>query len=276
MAATHFRHQLHLYCAQIGRVAVVAALAVVVPFGAHAQKKSLTKASRGRRGQVKSVTSNNLPGYDDRWFHPGFYIAPNFSGYRIQRTQTYIDRRGSGLGVTANTINSPGFSVGFVGDARLLEFLSLRFAPGVSFMTRRVEFKPYGYTPDPNVPDMPSEIQNQEVETTQVDFPILLKFHSQRRRNTRVYMVGGIKPSVNVGNRIKDPENNLLRVNKTDLAIEYGVGLDLFYPLFKFAPELRFSHGLRNIQQKEGQTDVYNSSLQRMSSHTVTLYLNFE
>ena len=280
MAAPHLRHQLHLYRPQIVRLALAAGLlvagAALAPLGAQAQRKSSpTRISRGKRGQVKSITTNNAPAYDDKWFHPGFYLAPNFSGYRIQPSQTYINAQGTGAGVTANAIISPGFSVGFVGDVRLADYFSLRFAPGVSFITRRVEFQPNGYQQDlRNHPDDPEEIKNQEIATTQLDFPLLLKFHSERRRNTRVYLIGGVKPSVNVGNRIKNPEVNLLRVPAADLAIEYGVGLDLFYPFFKFGPELRFSHGLSNLYQPGN--DVYSSSIRRLRSHTVTLYLNFE
>ncbi|WP_262922895.1 hypothetical protein [Hymenobacter cellulosilyticus] len=44
--------------------------------------------------------------------------------------------------------------------------------------------------------------------------------------------------------------------------------------MFKFAPELRFSHGLSNLLVPG--KDVYSRSLQSMKSNTVTLYLNFE
>lgn len=234
---------------------------LLLPLGAQAQTQRKTRAKISKRGNVKSITVDNLSDYDNRWFHPGFYVAPNFSSYRIEQSDAYVNAQG----VTANSIISPGFSVGFVGDVRLADHFNLRFAPGVSFLTRRIEFKPL------NTSD---SIQNQEIGSTQLEFPLLLKFKSQRRRNTRVYVVGGVKPSFNVGNRRKEPDRNLLRADNSDIALEYGVGLDLFYPLFKFAPELRFSHGLINLLQPT--PDVYSRSLQSMRAHTVTLYLTFE
>lgn len=274
MATPHFRYQLHLHGAKIIRLACVGLLAAVLPWQAQAQQKSRTSISRGKHGKVKSITTNNLPGYDDKWFHPGFYISPNFSGYKIQQSQSYVNAiqatQGQGTragSVAANSLSSPGFSVGFVGDVRIVDFLSLRFAPGVSFLTRQVEFRAVGYQPA-------DSIKTQQIGSTQIDLPLLFKFKSQRRRNTRMYLIGGIKPSINAGTRRQDPESSLLQVQKSDLSIEYGVGLDLFYPLFKFAPELRFSNGLRNLLVPN--TDVYSRSLQRMTSNTVTLYLNFE
>ncbi|MCC2545078.1 PorT family protein [Hymenobacter sp. BT175] len=235
------------------------------PLSTQAQKKD--RASRGNKGQVKSITVNNLTGYDDKWFHPGFYIAPNFSRYKIEQSKSYTNNIGTNRGVAANSIISPGLSVGFVADVRLADYFNLRFAPGVSFITRQVEFLPAGYSPA-------DSIKTQEVGSTQIDFPLLLKYKSERRRNTRVYLVGGVKPSVNVGNRRRDPERNQLRAADSDIAIEYGVGLDLFYPLFKFAPELRFSHGMKNLLIPN--RDIYSSSLQSMKSNTVTLYFTFE
>jgi hypothetical protein len=267
MATSYFRHQLHLHSSKIARLALVALATVLVTVPGHAQNKSRTKVSRSKSGRVKSITTENLPGYDDRWFHPGFYIAPNFSRYRIEQSASYIQAIQNGQGISANSIISPGLSVGFVGDVRLADFLHLRFTPGVSFLSRRVEFERQGYSGR-------DTIVTQQIGSTQIDLPLLLKFESQRRRNTRVYVVGGIKPSINVGNRRKDPELYKLQADDTDIAIEYGVGLDLFYPLFKFAPELRFSNGLKNLLLPG--SDIYSQSLQRMSSNTVTLYLTFE
>ncbi|TGE28870.1 type IX secretion/gliding motility protein PorT/SprT [Hymenobacter metallicola] len=267
MATPHFRYKLDLHGAKVASLAVASLLLGLAPSTATAQKKSQTSASRGGRGQVKSITVNNLPGYDDKWFHPGFYIAPNFSRYKLEQSPAYIQAIQNGRGVSANALVSPGLSVGFIGDVRLADYFNLRFTPGVSFMTRRIEFKPYGYQPA-------DSIFTQEVGGTQIDLPLLVKFHSERRRNTRVYMIGGVRSSVNVGNRRKDPLRNRLQASSNDFAIEYGVGLDLFYPLFKFGPELRFSHGLNNLLQPN--KDVYSTSLQSLKSNTVTLYLNFE
>lgn len=242
---------------------------MTLSLGAQAQKKSRTSASRNKRGVVKSVTTDNLVGYDDRGLHLGMYVAPNFSRYKIERAPGYPSQ-----GVSANSVVSPGFSVGFLGDLRLGNYGALTFAPGVSFLTRRIEFKNQGYSQNlvayPNDPD---EIEDQEIGSTQVDFPLLFKLKSERRRNTRMYLVGGVKPSINIGGRRKNPEVNLLEAADTDIAIEYGVGLDLFYPFFKFSPELRFSHGLTNLYVP-GNNDVYSRSLQSMKSNTVTLYLN--
>lgn len=263
MATPHVRHQLYLHRAKITRLSLLALAALALPLTAQAQRKSLSSAKRGRNGQVKSVTVENLPGYDSRWLHLGLYVAPNFSRYKIEQAPGF-----QALGVTANSMVSPGFSVGFLGDVRLADYLSLTFTPGVAFNTRRIEFE--GTLPNGNPP---AEAETQEIGTTQLDLPVLFKLKSERRRNTRVYIVGGVNPNFTLGTRRNDEQANVLRAGTTDVALEYGVGLDLFYPYFKFSPELRFSHGLTNLHQP-GTNDVYTRSLQSMKSNTVTLYLN--
>jgi hypothetical protein len=263
MATPHVRYKLYLHGAEISRLLLLALVVLGLPLAAQAQKKSRTASSRSNKGNVKSITVDNLPGYDDKWFHPGMFIAPNFSRYKIEQSAAYTQARS----ISANSIVSPGLSVGFIADVKLASNFSLRFTPGASFVTRQVEFKPIGYV-------YPDSIFTQEIGGTQIDLPLLLKFKSERRRNTRVYVIGGIKSSVGVGNRRKDPARNLLQASASDVSIEYGVGLDLFYPLFKFGPELRFSNGLTNLLVPG--KDVYSRSLQSMKSNTVTLYLNIE
>ncbi len=265
MATPHFRHQLDLHGAQLKRLLLLALLGLLLPTAALAQRKASSRANR-KKGDVKSITVNNLPSYDSRWFHPGMYVAFTASRFIIEQSATYINNRN----ITANSIISPTLGVGFIGDARLGEALSpfiLRFAPGVSFLTRKVEFRPHGYP-------QPDSIQTQEITSTVVQFPLMLKYQSDRRRNTRAYMIAGISPSLTASTRRSDPLHNQLRALESDLTLEYGVGLDLFYPLFKLAPELRFSHGLRNLLV--AHNDPFSRSLQRMSTNAVTLYINIQ
>ncbi len=266
MATPYLRHQLHLHRPQLSRLLALVLLFALPFLGQAQQRHRLAKASRSRKGNLKGVTVANLSNYDDRWFHPGLYFAPGYSKFFIEQSARYILPQS----LTANSIISPDFGVGIIGDVRLGNSGSpfiLRFAPGVNFRTRRVEFGPHNLTP-------PDSVFTQEVSSTVVDFPLLLKYQSKRRGNTRMYMIAGVKPSVSVTTRRSDLMRNHLQVSDNDLTLEYGVGLDLFYPLFKFAPELRFSYGLRNLLID--RPDLYSRSLQSLRTSTVTLYLNIQ
>ena len=266
MATPHFRHQLHIHGAQLIRLALVAGLLALLPSAAQAQRKARSRVSRNSKGVVKSVTVQNLPAYDERWFHPGMYVSFSGSKFNLEQSAYYVANKW----VTANSIISPSLGVGFIADARLggpdSPFI-LRFAPGVNFQTRSIEFRPNGYP-------SPDSIVTQNITSTIVQFPVLLKYQSNRRRNSRMYMVAGLNPTLTASNRRSDPLHNMLRADGSDLTLEYGVGLELFYPLFKLAPEIRFSHGLKNLLVP--RNDVFSRSLQYMSTNAVTLYINIQ
>ncbi|MBJ6144745.1 porin family protein [Hymenobacter sp. BT559] len=274
MATPHVRHQLYLHGSQIGRrhrwslLAVLGLLLLAGP--ALAQRKRSDAIDRSRKGRIKGITVENLSNYNQRFFRPGIYIAPSFSRFFIEQSDAYVQALQQGRGIAANSIISPGLAVGFIGDIRLGNVntpFHLRFAPGLRFETRSVEFTGRGV-------GRPDTIRTQEVATTQLELPLLLKYQSNRRRNTRVYMIAGVKPSFAVTQRQNNQAINQLTINRNDVLLEYGFGLDLFYPYFKFGPELRFSHGLRNILAPRDNT--YSNSLQSLRTNTVTLYLNIE
>ncbi|MET4073401.1 hypothetical protein ABIB44_000632 [Hymenobacter sp. UYCo722] len=266
MATPHFRHQLHLHGAQLIRLVLVASVLALLPSAAQAQRKARARVSRSSSGVVKSVTVQNLPAYDERWFHPGMYLSFSGAKFNLEQSDYYVANKW----VTANSIISPSLGVGFIADARLggpdSPFI-LRFAPGVNFQTRSIEFRPIGYP-------SPDSIVTQNITSTIVQFPLLIKYQSDRRRNARMYMIAGLNPTLTASNRRSDPLHNVLRAEGSDLTLEYGVGLELFYPLFKLAPELRFSHGLRNLLVP--RNDVFSRSLQYMSTNAVTLYINIQ
>jgi hypothetical protein len=275
MATPYLRHQLHIHGPQIGgrrSLSALLLLSLLLLAGpALAQRKRSDAIDRSRKGHIKGITVENLSNYNQRFFRPGIYVAPTFSRFIIEQSSAYILAAQQGRGISANSIISPGLALGFIGDIRLgnpTTPFHLRFAPGLRFETRRVEFTGRGV-------GMPDTIRTQEVATTQLELPLLLKYQSDRRRNTRVYMIAGLKPSFTVTQRQNTPAINHLLVTGSDLLLEYGVGLDLFYPYFKFAPELRFSHGLRNILDPR-RNDTYSNSLQSLRTNTVTLYFNIE
>jgi hypothetical protein len=275
MATPHVRNQLHLHgaqisCSRLSRGLLPLLLLVLLAGPAFAQRKRSDAIDRSRKGRIKGITVENLSNYNERFFRPGIYIAPNFSRFFLEQSVAYFQAAQLGRGLAANSIISPGFAVGFIGDIRLgtpSTPFHLRFAPGLNFLTRRVEFTSAGA-------GQPDTIRTQEVGTTQLELPLLLKYQSNRRRNTRFYMIGGIKPSIAVTQRQSTPAINQLTVARNDVLLEYGFGLDLFYPYFKFGPELRFSHGLRNILAP--RDNQYSNSLQSLRTNTVTLYLNIE
>ena len=90
-----------------------------------------------------------------------------------------------------------------------------------------------------------------------------------------MYMVGGIKPGIEASGK-KDLENvtSSLEVTGANLNLDAGFGFDLYYPLFKFSPEIRFSRGIVNVL--DNVNNPYGKPLKRINTNTITVYLLFQ
>ena len=205
----------------------------------------------------------NLPYYDDKWFHPGFFVAVNFANYYLEHDQNFFERENLDSVLAANPIGSPGITLGFIAGLRIHDQVHVKFLPGVSFYTRGVEL------------DFANgERVRETIETTFLELPIMLKVRSQRKKNFRMYIIGGLKPSIEIGSRLKERTEDQLRTLNQDVAVEYGFGFDFYFQMFKFAPEIRFSHGFLNMLNED--PNIFAQSVESLKTHTITLYLNFE
>ena len=206
-------------------------------------------------------SSNNLPYYDNRRLHYGFTLALNNTRFRPTVSEYYLSSEDSV--VSATGIRNTGFSLGFILNLKLADFFDLRLLPTVAFYQRDVNFL------------FKNKFASvQSTESTFIEIPLMLKYKSQRRGNFRMYMVGGLKAAIEAGAKKREKKDTELRSNNYDLCIDYGFGLDIYYPLFKFSPEIRFSHGLLNMLERDN--NIYSQSLDRLSTHTITLFLQFE
>jgi hypothetical protein len=253
MAFTHIWHQLHLH-----RQKISFAVLFILCLAGTAQ------------AQNQKIKAENKPGYDDKRVHYGFYLGMPFSKYHIEHSQAYVDQLGGGL--AANAMTKPGFFPGLVLNVRLFEYLDARFLPGVGFYGRTIDFSSANNTGGSNGNE--DVFENATISSTVIELPLLLKYRAKRRGNFRMYMVGGVKASHDLGNRKDTQFGDRIHTVERDLSIEYGVGLDIFYPYFKFAPELRFSHGLLN--QKADYASQYSDLIDRLTTRHVSLILHFE
>ena len=259
MQDTHLRYQLYL----LGQKSVVIAL---VLFGLSAS----VFAQSARKERRTAQQSDNLPNYDNRWLHYGFLVGMHSSAYRVRYTAPY-STGGSGVGTDSlHSImpgNSFGFSLGLIANFRIADYLDLRITPEVVFYEHKLD---YNYSGGGQ-----AAVDQQVLESTFVEFPLLFKYKSVRRGNNRVYLVGGVEMGIEAtGKKNRDDEEDRLPIKGSNLSLQLGFGLDSYFPLFKFAPEIRFSRGLTNVLGEK--QNRYSEPLNRVVTNTITLYLLFE
>lgn len=214
--------------------------------------------------QKKRWVNKNNPNYDNRKLSYGFLIGLHTTAYQLKYADRFVTQDFDSV-YAVEPGWSPGFSLGFIVNYRLTDLLDFRITPKVAFYEHTLRYLYADETPT----------EEKLVETTMVELPILLKYKSERRGNVRMYMVGGVKPALEASGK-KDVENKSSNVGvaSTNLSLEAGFGFDLYYPLFKFSPEIRFSRGLVNVL--DNKTNRYGQPLERLNTNTITLYLLFQ
>lgn len=205
----------------------------------------------------------NNPNYDERKFTYGFLIGLHTTAYQLKYSDSMVHDN-------YDTLHSvmpgwkPGFSLGFIVNYRINDYLDVRLTPKVAFYENTLR---YNYTDGTH--------RDELVETTMVEFPFLLKYKSLRRGNVRMYVIGGVKPGIEASGK-KELENITkgLEVKSMNMNLEAGIGMDLYFPLFKFSPEIRFSRGMMNVL--DNTTNDFGKPLRYLNTNTITLYLLFQ
>ena len=72
--------------------------------------------------------------------------------------------------------------------------------------------------------------------------------------------------------KLSDNEN--LEFKSQNYSLDIGFGVDIYFKYFKFAPEIKYSYGIKNIL--ESQYNEYDKYLNSLSTRSVLISLTFE
>ena len=208
----------------------------------------------------------NLENFQKQKIHFGFFLG--FNSYDFK-----IDYKKVGPDIQVN--KSTGFNVGLVSDLRLHEYINLRFEPGLYYTKRLLNYDESYFMPT-TVVFTPSN-RVREVNSTYINFPLLLKFSSLRTGNIRPYLLGGASATLNLSSNAKSMDDNLeqqFRVKSWTTNYELGFGIDLFSEYFIFSPSIRGVFGLNDelIRDKD-LNSPWTSNIESMKTRAV--FINF-
>lgn len=272
MQSTNFWHQLHLQGKKSFVILFLSSLFIAANCStSQAQRAWMYESKRGGNLNLYAKNiSNRLMRDRSRLLKPlsfGFFLAPLTSNYRAKFSDEFV-QDGSftpeGLNsalVSVEEQGAPSFSVGFYANLRLSEFWDFRVHTNASFYERKLIYTLAS-----------GEVITKVVESPMFELPLLFKYRSQLRGIKGMYLIGGIKPAFVLSRRTEEEAN--IRPLSADLSIEYGMGFDVFFSFFKFAPEIRFSHGIVNVLDRD-EVNAFSVPLQRLTTNTFTLYLHF-
>lgn len=205
--------------------------------------------------------------YDEKLLHFGFSLGFNTMDFNITPSQEFLAT--DSLYPEVSILN-PGINIQIVTDLRPARNLDLRFLPGVSFGQRVIRFYKNGTLYN----------DQQRLESSFLEFPLLLKYKGERLNNVRPYVIGGFNYRYDLAGKKEYDEDKpvYIRLKRPDLYYELGAGMDFYLTYFKLSVELKMSNGIGNViikDQPPGHPE-YNSAIEKMKSQIWILAFHFE
>jgi hypothetical protein len=107
-------------------------------------------------------------------------------------------------------------------------------------------------------------------------FPFQLKFNSDRIGNFRVYVLGGVKADIDLAaNARARRAEDLVKLQKSDYGIEFGMGFNFYFQSFIFSPEVKLSNGIPNIHSRD-ENLKYSNVIDRIQSRMIVISIHLE
>ncbi len=208
----------------------------------------------------------NLPKYDKQRIHFGFTLGLNNSNFRVTKVSDF-DTQDSIFSIEPQSVL--GLNLGIVSNLRLGEHWDLRFIPALSFAQRNLEYIFY-------YPGTSGDLVTKNIESTYLEFPLDIKFKSNRINNYRMYVLAGGHYSIDMVSQAKvlNKDKDIVKLEKHDYGYEIGVGFDFYLTYFKFSPELKMFNGLNNLLVKENTP--YAKPLDGLKSKIFMISFTFE
>jgi hypothetical protein len=205
--------------------------------------------------------------YDEKPIHFGFSLGFNAMDFRITPSQDFL--ASDSLYPEVSKLN-PGINIQIVTNLRPGKYFDIRFLPGVSFGQRNIRY----------YKDQVLYNDHQRLESSFLEFPLLLKFKGERLNNVRPYVIGGFNYRYDLAAKkdFDDEKPVYIRIKKPDLYYELGAGLDFYLPYFKLSVELKMSTGMSDVLIKEqapGHPEFVNA-IEKMKSQIWILSFHFE
>ena len=192
---------------------------------------------------VWAQPGRNYPQFDRRRVHFGFALGVNTADLRT--TQVLGAYNGDTI-VNISINKQPGFNLGIVSSLDFHETFHLRFVPSLSFQER--EFKYLKLNGDLR------STESIRLESTNLDFPLMLKLRTKRINNFAAYGLVGLQYSLDLASQsdvATQPGDLIMKMKQHDFSTQFGGGFDFFMAYYKFAIELKISNGFRDLLIQE-------------------------
>lgn len=205
----------------------------------------------------------NQEQYDNRILHFGFTLSLNNASIRADAKTSFLPKDSL---MNVRQVSFPGIGLGAITNLHLGDNFDLRLMfPVISFVQRNLIY------------EFPNKQKEVKIESAYCDASLLLKYKSARRKNTRAYVIGGFRASYDLASSINQKRSQqapVVSLIPLTYGYEGGFGLDIYFPYFKFSPEIKICNTFGNAMYSDGY--IYTNALERLSPKLFMFSLHFE
>lgn len=206
----------------------------------------------------------NIPTFDERKIHYGFYLGLNQNDFKLNLRNSIFEN--ADITVEPTT----GFNVGLIADLRLHKNLNIRLEPGLVSNSKNIYFNHLDTKQD----------SVREIGSTYLHVPVVFKFSTDRYKNIRPYVLGGISYNYNFSSNETNQDDNSsgqFRMTTHNFMYEVGMGIDIYLAYFKFSPSIRGIFAINNeIKYDDDPDSQWTAPVNFMGTRGVFLTFAFE
>lgn len=208
--------------------------------------------------------------FDMRDWNLGFTMGLNYARFDVTHQIDLYDPEIDVLLKTVKLIPKPGIYLGLVTNLNLHNNVDFRFLPSVS-----LEQRDFDFIFESKLDPLNDSIARKSVETSNLNFPFVLKFKTNYYQVYRVYAQLGIQYSINLASNKKvrtDPD--LIKTKEGDFMVFASWGVDLYGEKLKLTPEFRYTLGIRDLYVPKNTR--FSNAIGDLFSQTLMIIINFE
>lgn len=208
----------------------------------------------------------NLEDHDNKPYHFGINLGLNKSHFLFSHHPQFLERDTI---MSVESINSAGINLAWLVNLRMGEHFDLRLHPLDLTFSEKAFLYDENFTGENNVVE-------KKVQSITMSFPVHIKFSSDRINNFKVYTIAGGKFDYDLAsNAGARKAEDLIKLNRTDVSVELGLGFHFYFPVFVLTPEIKLSNGLFNLHSRDPYLR-YSNVIDKINSKMITFSLTVE
>ena len=207
----------------------------------------------------------NQEDHDERPYHFGINLGYNESHFNFTHHPRFLQYDSI---LDVESINNPGINLAWLVNVRMSDHFDLRVHPLDLTFSEKAFLYSQKYEADSSV--------TKKVQSITLSFPVNIAFSSDRIGNFKVYTLAGAKFDYDLAsNAGASKAEDLIKLNKSDLSVELGLGFHIYFPYFVLSPEIKLSSGITNIHARDPNLK-YSNVIDKINSRMVTFSLTVE